>query len=244
MAFVVYLGSWSGWLFTQGGFDRHYVEQNPDSALALSPLRRIIGDPLMNLIKLHHDIYQFHTNESWWQTVSHPYNAHPAGWLVMLRPIGIDAVNDIPAGQRGCPAGGDNCLQVISAMGTPLLWWAAFAALIAALFFWIGGKDWRFSLPMVAALSTYLPWFTNTYRPVFFFYAVCIIPFTCIILAMMIGKILGPANEPQRRQIGAILAGALLGLIALNFAYLYPVLADHTLPHWAWLSRMWLATWI
>ena len=54
-----------------------------------------------------------------------------AGWLLMLRPIGIEAENGIEPGAQGCEAVGTTCLRIISGMGTPLLWWAAVAAIVA-----------------------------------------------------------------------------------------------------------------
>ena len=53
---------------------------------------------------------------------------------------------------------------------------------------------------MRSALATYLPWFATADRPVFFFYAITIIPFTCIGLAMVLGLIIGPPDGPHRRR--------------------------------------------
>ena len=92
-------------------------------------------------------------------------------------------------------------------------------------------------------MSTYLPWFPNADRPVFFFYAICIIPFTVTILAMVFGLILGPADGPNRRR-GAMVVGVAVALVALNFAYIYPVLTDQLMLYKDWLARMWLRSWI
>ncbi|SKF62499.1 Uncharacterised protein [Mycobacteroides abscessus subsp. abscessus] len=56
---------------------------------------------------------------------------------------------------------------MITALGTPTLWWFAAAALIAGIIYWVAGRDWRFGLPIVAALAMYLPWFQYTERPLF-----------------------------------------------------------------------------
>ena len=55
----------------------------------------------------------------------------------MARPIGIDAVNGIKPGTDGC-LGPDNCIRVISGIGTPALWWVAVFALVAAAILWVG----------------------------------------------------------------------------------------------------------
>ena len=191
----------------------------------------------------HVQMYNFHTGD-YMMHQTHAYSAHPAGWLIMQRPIGIDAVNDIKPGQDGCDAVGDTCLRVISGMGTPVLWWMAAIALAAGIVWWIAGRDWRFTLPIVAMASTWLPWFKYTDRPLFFFYAICIIPFTVTILAIWLGRIMGSAQRPERRRIGAIIVGAAVVAVAVNFVFIYPVLTDGLLTRKAWLARMWFNSWI
>ena len=77
----------------------------------------------------------------------------------------------------GCAAVGTTCLRVITAMGTPILWWLAALALLWAIWLWLGRRDWRFGVPVLAVLAVWLPWFQYADRPLFFFYAIMIIPF-------------------------------------------------------------------
>ena len=113
-----------------------------------------------------------------------------------------------------------------------------------AIIWWIGGRDWRFGVPVVAALATYVPWFFSADRPVFFFYAITIIPFTVTALAMVMGLVLGPAGGRFRRR-GAIVVGVAIALVAANFAWIYPVLTGQVLVHQTeYLARMWLRSWI
>jgi len=237
VAIPVYLASWAGWLYTTGGWGRDFGVKNPDH-----PLVKAIGGPLASLWNYHVKIYEFHTSENT-LTWTHPYEANPAGWLVMARPIGLDAQNGINPGEQGCEAVGTTCLRVISGMGTPLLWWLAAAALVAGLWWWLSGKDWRFSVPVLATLSVWLPWFQYTGRPLFFFYAIMIIPFTVTGLAMAFGTILGPADAPDRAR-RAVIVGSSIALIVFNFAFIYPVLTDELLTRPQWLARMWFGTWI
>jgi dolichyl-phosphate-mannose-protein mannosyltransferase len=150
---------------------------------------------------------------------------------------------------------------VISALGTPLLWWGGALALIAALVLWIGQRDWRFGVPIVGFVTCWVPWFAFDDRPIFFFYAVTMIPFTVMAVALILGKILGPARSAigsavsaagsaavstasPRRLIGSAVVGAFVVLVVLNFAYIWPILTDKVLPHPDWLSRMWFKSWI
>lgn len=238
VAAAVYLSTWTGWLLSSGGYDRQWGLDNPDSGWT-----RFLGEGWASLLKLHQDILAFHTGD-YIRNATHPYDAHPIGWLVMARPIALDSVNKILPGVDGCTAvAPEYCTRVMIAMGTPVLWWMAVVALVVAVIWWIGGRDWRFGVPVVAALATYLPWFASADRPVFFFYAITIVPFTVIALAMVLGLILGPAAGRHRRR-GAIISGVAVALVILNFAYIYPLLTGGILYYQDWLSRMWLRSWI
>ena len=239
-AAVVYVVSWTGWFATSGGWDRDWGAQNTDSSLV-----RAFGPDIASWLWYHKEIYDFHTGD-FINHATHPYNAHPAGWLLMLRPIGIDAVNGIKNGTDGCEVASGDCLRVISGMGTPLLWWFAALALIVACVWWLAGRDWRFGVPVLGVASTWLPWVwqgVTTTRPLLFFYAITIVPLTVNGQAMVLGLMLGRARGPGRRR-AAIVAGLVVALVVLDFGYMYPVLTDMLLPYNDWLTRMWLHSWI
>lgn len=239
VALGVYLASWTGWLTTTGGWGRDWGLKNPDH-----PWTVHLGEMWASFLHYQQEILAFHTGD-YIKNATHPYDAHPIGWLFMARPLGVDSVTDIQPGVDGCTAeAGQTCLRVISAMGTPVLWWLAAVALVVAIIWWIGGRDWRFGVPVVAALATYVPWFFSADRPVFFFYAITIIPFTVTALAMVMGLVLGPASSRFRRR-GAIVVGVAIALVAANFAWIYPVLTGQVLVHQTeYLARMWLRSWI
>lgn len=236
VAVPVYIATWGGWLATAGGYYRDYGQTNPDD-----PAVRALGSSLGSLWVYHREIYGFHTGADI-KGATHVYESHPAGWLVMARPIGIDAVNDIPPGTDGCQ-GPDTCVRVISAMGTPFLWWIGALALVIALVLWMANRDWRFGVPVIGVASTWLTWFPNSERPVFFFYAILIIPFTCMALALCLGTLIGPADG-KRRRVGAIVAGVVIALVVINFAYIYPLLTDGLLTDSDYYGRMWFHSWI
>jgi hypothetical protein len=239
LSFIVYVATWFSWLRTQGGYDRQWGAQHPDSWQV-----HLLGKPLASLLYYHKEIWDFH-NGDYIKHSTHVYAAHPGGWLINARPIGIDAVNGIQPGVDGCPANStENCLRVISATGTPTLWWFAALALLVSIAWWVAGRDWRFGVPIVAGMSTYLPWFNYTERSLFFFYAITIIPFTAICLAMVLGLILGKADAGPRRRQGAIVAGVILAIVTLNFAFIYPIITDALLTQSQWLARMWFSSWI
>jgi dolichyl-phosphate-mannose-protein mannosyltransferase len=234
---ILYVASWASWLYTKGGYDRNWGQLHPQAESV-----RLLGKPLASLLHYNSDIWDFHTG-SFIDHATHAYAANPAGWLILARPIGIDAVNDIQPGTGGCP-GPDTCLRVISGIGTPALWWGAVIALVVALILWIGARDWRFGVPLVGVLSAWLPWFSYTDRPLFLFYAIAIVPFSAMAVALCLGLLMSDAEGSDRRMAGAVLTGAFVALVGANFAYIYPILTDQVLPHAKWLARMWFRSWI
>lgn len=244
VAVVTYAATWTGWLIHDQSYGHDYASKNPATGVM-----KVVPDDFRSLIHYHKEVLDFHTGD-YIRDATHPYSSHPGGWPVLARPIGFDAVNDIKPGTSGCTAPqGTNCLSVISAIGTPMLWWAGAIALMVSLVFWIGQRDWRFGVPLVGFVTCWVPWFFFADRPIFFFYAVTMIPFTVMAVSMVLGRILGPERAAAlpanpRRLIGSAVVGAFVVLVVLNFAYLWPILTDKVIPHPDWLSRMWFKTWI
>ena len=244
VAGIVYTASWTGWLIHDRSYAHDYAASHPATGIM-----KAVPDDFRSLIHYHQEVLDFHTGE-YMRKATHDYESHPGGWPILARPIGFDAVTDIKPGSRGCASDlpkDTNCLSVISAIGTPLLWWAGAVALIVSFVFWIGHRDWRFGVPLVGFLTAWVPWFLYTDRTIFYFYAVAMVPFTVMALALVLGRILGPAparGTSPRRLIGSAVAGGFVVLVMLNFAYLWPILTDKVLPHPDWLARMWFKTWI
>ncbi|WP_425486871.1 dolichyl-phosphate-mannose--protein mannosyltransferase [Microlunatus speluncae] len=189
LSVIIYVATWASWLAGSKGYLRDWGQKHPDSLSV-----RLLGDPLASLLAYNQAMLNFHTGDGI-ADATHPYDAKPSGWLILSRVIGIDAVLDIPGGSDGCPVGAEKCYRVITGLGTPALWWAAVIALVAALILWIGGRDWRFGIPVVGVLSNWLPWFQYTDRPQFLFYAITIIPFSVMAVALVLGRLLGDGSD-------------------------------------------------
>ena len=233
----VYVATWAGWFATSGGYDRQWGSEHPEAGTT-----KAFGAAFASWLHYQRDIWNFHTGD-FINHAEHAYRADPWGWLIVARPIGIDAVNNIAPGTDGC-AGPDNCIRVISGIGTPILWWVAVLALVVALLLWVGGRDWRYGIPVVGVASAWLPWFQYDSRPLFFFYAIMIIPFSVMAVALVAGRLLGDARSGDRRLLGGIVVGVFVAVVIANFAYLYPILTDELLPYPRWLTRMWFRSWI
>jgi dolichyl-phosphate-mannose--protein O-mannosyl transferase len=119
------------------------------------------------------------------------------------------------------------------------------AALPALAVWWLLRRDWRAGAALFAVAAGWLPWFVFPARTQYSYYAVSFAPFLCLVITLCIGLILGPSGGSKpRRAAGAAIAAVYLLAVAVNFAYLYPVLAGSPISPSAWLARMWLRTWI
>ncbi|WP_424213343.1 dolichyl-phosphate-mannose--protein mannosyltransferase [Streptomyces sp. BI20] len=239
-AIVVYVLSWSGWILSstdgKGGYFRNWAAtEDRGSSLSFLP------EWLRSLWHYETEVYKFHVG----LTSGHTYESNPWSWLVLGRPVSYFYESPAP-GKDGCPATEtQNCAREVLALGTPLLWWAACAALLYVLWRWAFRRDWRAGAIACGVAAGLLPWFNYQERTIFYFYAVVFVPYLCLAVAMMIGALLGPAGSSERRRaVGAIGAGVLVLLIVWNFIYFWPIYTGQTLPMDSWRGRMWLDTWI
>jgi dolichyl-phosphate-mannose--protein O-mannosyl transferase len=254
VALVVYVASWTGWLIHAHEYEKHlsatqythyaggedWPTRTEKDATGLGE----VTQSLRSLWHYHRDVYMFHThflNDS-----THTYASKPSGWLLLNRPVGVEADVDIKPGTQGCdaPAGSD-CLRQVLLLGTPVLWWGGVLALLYAALMWVGARDWRFGVAVVGTLSTWLPWLQYDDRPIFSFYAVITLPFLVLAVTLTMGRLVGSAVVPTaRRTVGVVAAGSFFVLVLANFAWFWPIWTDQLLTHREWLDRIWFKRWI
>jgi len=240
----VYLASWTGWLLSDTGYDRHWalVHGKPEPP--------IIG-ALSNLVQYHQDALNFHYSLS----TPHSYQSWPWQWLLLGRPVAFYWSN---AG----PCGSANCAAEVLLLGTPILWWAFIPALAGLAWFGISRRDWRAGAIGYGVAAGILPWFLSELdnRTMFYFYALPAEPFLILGLVYVLGalirrpeqvgviraaggtELLDPAD---RRIMGVIFAAAFMFAVAVIFAYFYPIYIGANISYNDWLARMWLGNrWI
>ena len=213
---LIYCCSWIGWFLSDRGWARQYS-----------------SNVISSFVHYHQQIFGFHTS----LTEKHTYQANPWSWLIMGRPTSF-----FYESPKGC--GAESCSQEILALGTPLLWWLATAALCIAVGLWIRGALSRHFDPALTIIVSgmaagYLPWFFYQSRTVFTFYAIVFLPF--LILALVYCAQLALTNYGKR---GEILIGIVFLLIFLNFIYFLPLYLGDVITYESWRARMWFPSWI
>lgn len=250
VALVVYVLTWTGWLLHAHEYEKalsdtqygpywgSYIEKD---AHGFFPE---LFQSLRSLWHYHHDVYAFHTQ--FLNDAHHTYQSKPQGWLILNRPVGVQADLGIRPGVDGCDAPADStCLRQTLLLGTPALWWGGVLALLYGVYAWIGKRDWRFGFALVGVLATWLPWVRYDDRPIFSYYAIAIIPFTILAVVLCLGEAMGgPRASYRRRMWGTALAGAFVVLVAVNFAWFWPVYTGELISTPDWLRRIWFRQWI
>jgi dolichyl-phosphate-mannose-protein mannosyltransferase len=222
---AVYVSTWAGWFLTAGGWRRSCDAVNP-------PWHNGPCGPISGFWEYHQQIYSFHRNLD----SGHTYKSNPFGWLLLARPVSYFYETPRP-----------KTSQEILGIGTPLIWWAALPAMGATAWRWFSRRDWRAGAILVAFGAGYLPWlyYAGSGRTMFLFYALPMVPFMCLALALCAGWAIGPATASRtRRSVGGIALGGYLLAVLINFAYFVPIWTARVLPYDSWRDRIWFGSWI
>ncbi len=230
---VTYVSSWFGWFASDQGWGRHWLRDNGHSEPP------VIG-ALYNLFKYHRDMLTFHEGLS----DKHPYQSWPMEWLLLGRPVAFHYTGD-------AACGAPQCASEVVLLGTPLLWWSFIPALFAVAWFGLSRRDWR-AWPILgfSLLGVFIPWVFYPKRTMFYFYAAPAEPFLILAVTFVLGVVAGqqarsvsvltPDRPARRRTVGAVIAGSYLGVIAVCFAYFYPIYTGQAITYASWWARMWL----
>lgn len=218
-----YLASWTGWFATDTGSYRHWqADQGGDEIPFVSSL--------YNLWNYHLDVLKFHDQ----LTAPHTYQSWPWQWILDARPVAFFWSADVNCGA-------DRCASEVLLLGTPLLWWLFIPALVALAWWGLVRRDWRAGIILVGALAGTAPWLFYPDRTMFFFYALPSEPFLVLAVVFGLGMIIGPASaSAERRLSGSLIAGGIVVLIVLCFAYFWPLYTGQVMTFEDWNARMWL----
>jgi dolichyl-phosphate-mannose--protein O-mannosyl transferase len=188
------------------------------------------SNPLISWIHYHREMLNFHTG----LTTEHSYEASAWNWLILGRPTSF-----FYATPKNCDS--ESCSQEVLAIGTPFLWWAGVISIFIAIGYFIYRRERDAGLILMFLLASYLPWLAFPERTTFYFYSIAFEPFLILVIIYVIAKALEtPELQGERKKY--VMAG--VGLIALCFAYFFPLFVGGVMTYEDWYSRMWFTSWI
>ena len=231
ISIATYIFSWIGWINTSDGYSRNWAPDN-----SLPGIFGALPNWVQSLWNYHQVIYGFHINLS----AEHSYQSHPITWLLGFRPTAF-FYETYALGQMGCES--ETCSSAITALGNPLIWFSATAAIAFLVIRYIRSRERIVGLILLGVGALYLPWLAISERTVFHFYSVSFQPW--MILALVLGlQILYRAIAGTSPKLAL---GLVLGFFALATAlslFFLPVNIGLLVPFDQWQLRMWLPSWI
>jgi dolichyl-phosphate-mannose--protein O-mannosyl transferase len=229
VAAATYLSSWLGWINSSGGYSRNWAEDN-----SLPGIFGVLPSWAQSLWNYHQVVYSFHVNLS----VDHSYQSHPITWLLGLRPTAF-FYETYSAGQMGCES--ETCSSAITALGNPLIWVFATAALLYLAYRYLRTRERVIGLVLLGVGALYLPWLLIPERTVFQFYAVSFLPWMILGLVLVVQilyRAIGNTKLAKALVIGFFVLATLVSIFFL------PVNIGLVMPFEQWQLRMWLPSWI
>ena len=229
VAAATYLSSWLGWINSSGGYSRNWAEDN-----SLPGIFGVLPSWAQSLWNYHQVVYSFHVNLS----VDHSYQSHPITWLLGLRPTAF-FYETFSAGQMGCES--ETCSSAITALGNPLIWVFATAALLYLAYRYLRTRERVIGLVLLGVGALYLPWLLIPERTVFQFYAVSFLPWMIlglVLVMQILYRAIGNTKLAKALVIGFFVLATLISIFFL------PVNIGLVVPFEQWQLRMWLPSWI
>jgi dolichyl-phosphate-mannose-protein mannosyltransferase len=177
------------------------------------------------------EIFRFHRDLE----VTHNYRASAFNWPVTRRPVVYY--------YESCPEDSDEPCDVepgrieeIIGLGNPVIWWIALPVYPLLLWAAIARRDRIAATIAVFLFVQYLPWMVQA-RPLFFFYALPLVPFVVLTLGWAAARAL---QRPGWRWVPV----AASGLALAAFVYWVPIYYGFRISEHAWRMRMLLGSWI
>lgn len=240
MPVLLYAWSWRAWFAGETSVYRHAKETGTfkDDKWYFD-----LPDSIANWFYYHDSVLKFHASLTSSSGHSHPWDSKPWSWLVASRPV-------LYYSQTGesC-AGVDNCKRMIYLFGAPAIWWLTVPVVLWGLWSLVVRKDRRFFVPLVGFAASFIPWLIAYDRQMYFFYAIPLVPFTIILLALTLGQI-SEATSTFRLpgwkspvKVGAAVTIFYLALVIVGFFYFSPIYYGTLITEDHYNSLMWLRSW-
>lgn len=227
---VIYVATWFPWFFSEDSYGRHWAEKNPGQGVTWLP------DSLNSLLHYHGQMWTFHEN----LTSEHNYMSNPWLWLIQWRPTAF-FFEDTPDAHCGA----SRCVSAIHALGNPFIWWAGTIALGYAVYRILRYRDMLALTVSLGAFAAWVPWLPYSYRTIFTFYTIAMVPFVVLTLAWALKHLAQPDRLAGGwSRTGTVTALAFVGAVLVISGYFVPLWLGTPIPFAYWQAHMWLPSWV
>lgn len=190
IALLTYIAAWIPWFVNPNGYGRQWAATTGSDKIPLS----WAPDAISSLIHYHGSMWEFHNGLS----SPHDYQSQAWQWLFQARPVSFfwRGTKELP---NECD--GSGCVQAITSIGNPMLWWLALLGLAVVIWCAIGKRDWRAWSILAGYAGLWLPWFAYMGRTIFQFYAIAVLPFVVLALTYGLAYLTGALGAPHARRL-------------------------------------------
>lgn len=190
-ALLAYLAAWTSWFLNPNSYDRQWAE----GALARGETLPLSWAP--NIINsfwhYHQSMWTFHTGLQ----TPHDYQSQAWEWIFQLRPVSFywRGTEDMAS-----ECGTKECVQAITSIGNPVVWWFAVVALVLVIWVAFRERDWRAWAILAGYAAMWLPWLQYTHRTIFQFYAVAFLPYVVLCAAFGLAYLTRTLSAPHAQS--------------------------------------------
>lgn len=241
---MIYVWSWRAWFASETAVYRH---AKVDGTIGEDSWLMHLPEPVAGWFYYHLSVLDFHASLTSSGGHHHPWDSKPWAWLAGARPILYYSSTDLEC------SGGGECRKMLYLFGTPAIWWLVVPAVLWGLWSLIIRRNRAFLIPLVGFAAGFLPWLAAFDRQMYFFYATAFIPFVIVLLALILGQMVGRGKPIRWRWITRIAGGTMrrgtfaaacyLALVVAMFFYFAPILYGFIIPESWYQSMMWLPSW-
>ncbi|MEJ5997235.1 dolichyl-phosphate-mannose--protein mannosyltransferase [Corynebacterium sp. H130] len=237
---ALYVWSWRAWFADETSVYRH---AKANGTLKPEKWYYNLPDSVANWFYYHDSVLKFHASLTSSSGHSHPWDSKPWSWLVASRPV-------LYYSQTGQACGdGETCRRMIYLFGAPAIWWLTVPVVLWGLWSLVIRRDRRFFVPLVGFAASFIPWLIAYDRQMYFFYAIPLVPFTIILLALTLGQIAQTSSTfkvpgiASPVKVGTAVVLVYLGLVIVGFFYFNPIYYGTLMTEDHYNSIMWLRSW-
>ncbi|MDO5723734.1 MAG: phospholipid carrier-dependent glycosyltransferase [Flaviflexus sp.] len=189
-AAVTYVATWAAWFANPHSYRRGWAAEQREAGEHVAG--SLLPDSVVDWIAYHVDMWQFHTSLS----SPHTYQSEPWAWIIQWRPVSFYW----PAKEKLVQdCGAERCVQAITSLGNPLLWWLALIGLAITIYL-ATRRDWRAWAVLAGYGGLYLPWYLYIGRTVYQFYSVAFVPYVVLALTLALGWVTS-SIQPARAAV-------------------------------------------